>query len=64
MNDIVKKVEKEEEIVLIRVYELAAEFEIDSKSVIEILTNAGEKVKSHLSSVDSQKARDIIQENI
>ena len=64
MNDIVKKVKKEEEIVLIRVYELAAEFEIDSKSVIEILTNAGEKVKSHLSSVDSQKARDIIQENI
>ena len=48
----------------LRVYELAKEFGVDSKKVIEALKDKGEDVKSHLSSVDADIGRRIIQETI
>lgn len=64
IENIEQKIKEEEEIVLIRVYELATEFDTNSKNIIKMLKDAGEEVKSHLSSVDSKIARDIIHENI
>jgi len=48
----------------LRIYELAKEFGVDSKRVIEVLKDKGENVKSHLSSVDADIGRRIIQETI
>ena len=44
----------------LRIYELAKEFGVDSKRVIEVLKDKGENVKSHLSSVDADIGRRII----
>ena len=46
----------------LRIYELAKEFGVDSKSVIKVLKNNGENVKSHLSSIDSDIGRKIVKE--
>jgi len=48
----------------LRIYELAKEFGVDSKKVIEVLQDKGEDVKSHLSSVDADIGRRIVQETI
>ena len=48
----------------LRIYELAKEFNVDSNKVIEALKDKGEDVKSHLSSVDADIGRRIIQETI
>ena len=48
----------------LRIYELAKEFGVDSKKVIEVLKDNGEDVKSHLSSVDADIGRKIIQNTI
>ena len=48
----------------LRVYELAKEFGLDSKKVVEVLKDKGEDVKSHLSSVDADIGRKLIQESV
>ena len=61
---LIEEVEEEQEIVMIRVYELAKEFELNSKQIVEILSNEGEDVKSHLSSIEAKVARKIINEKL
>ena len=48
----------------LRVYELAKEFGLDSKKVVEVLKDKGEDVKSHLSSVDADIGRKLIQASV